>query len=357
VRAILPGMSATRIFTKIDKGDSIPDAYQPGIARFFASNSPTGSDPAVTADVIDRAVIDPDPTAVRYYSAPDSASIPRGKQILGPHPPSSNKIGDHDMTQATTQTQQPGPKTALITGGGTGIGRAAALALAAEGYEVTVAGRTATTLEQTVKLVTHAGGNAKCVIADVHDEEAVRRAVEVAAGETGRLDVAVNSAGVDGGNDSHPLIDYPVETLELMLATNVRGMFLSMKYELEIMSKQGFGSIVNISSGAGLTGVPGYSGYVASKHAEIGLTKSAALDYADSGVRVNAVCPGLVNTPLIADMMTENPSMHEHLVASHPLGRIAEPEEVADAIVWLATSKSSYVTGVALPVDGGYLAA
>jgi NAD(P)-dependent dehydrogenase (short-subunit alcohol dehydrogenase family) len=134
-------------------------------------------------------------------------------------------------------------------------------------------------------------------------------------------------------------------------------MFLSMKYELEIMSRQGSGSIVNISSGAGLTGVPGYSGYVVSKHAEIGLTKSAALDYADRGVRVNAVCPGLVNTPLIADMMSENPILHERLVASHPLGRIAEPEEVAEAIVWLATRKSSYVTGIALPVDGGYLAA
>jgi NAD(P)-dependent dehydrogenase (short-subunit alcohol dehydrogenase family) len=265
-----------------------------------------------------------------------------------------NAIGDHDMTHTTTQHTEP--KKALITGGGTGIGRAAALALAADGYAVTVAGRTAATLEQTVKLVTHAGGSAKYVIADVHDEAAVRHAVEVATGESGRLDVAVNSAGVDGGNDSHPLIDYPVETLELMLATNVRGMFLSMKYELEIMSRQGFGSIVNISSGAGLTGVPGYSGYVASKHAEIGLTKSAALDYADRGVRVNAVCPGLVSTPLIADMMSENPAMHETLVASHPLGRIAEPEEIADAIIYLATSRSSYVTGVALPVDGGYLA-
>jgi NAD(P)-dependent dehydrogenase (short-subunit alcohol dehydrogenase family) len=255
-----------------------------------------------------------------------------------------------------TQTQQPVPQTALVTGGGTGIGRAGALALAAAGYEVTVAGRTAATLEQTVKIITNAGGTAKYVIADVHDETAVRHAVEVAAGESGRLDVAVNSAGVDGGNDSHPLIDYPLETLELMLATNVRGMFLSMKYELELMSRQGFGSIVNISSGAGLAGVPGYSGYVASKHAEIGLTKSAALDYANRNVRVNAVCPGLVNTPLIADMITENPAMHERLVASHPLGRIAEPEEVADAIIYLATAKSSYVTGIALPVDGGYLA-
>jgi NAD(P)-dependent dehydrogenase (short-subunit alcohol dehydrogenase family) len=258
------------------------------------------------------------------------------------------------MTQSPST--QSGTKTAFITGGGTGIGRAAGIALASEGYEVTVAGRTASSLEETVKLVTEAGGKAKYVVADVHDEDAVRHAVEFAAGDDGRLDVAVNSAGVDGGNDSHEFIDYPVETLDLMLATNVRGMFFSMKHELEIMYKQGFGSIVNISSGAGLTGVPGYAGYVASKHAEIGLTKSAALDYAASGVRVNAVCPGLVDTPLIAEMITENPELHEHLVASHPLGRIAEPEEVADAIVWLATNKSSYVTGVALPVDGGYLA-
>src|SRR4051794_25979787 len=141
-----------------------------------------------------------------------------------------------------------------------------------------------------------------------------------------------------------------------MLATNVRGMFFSMKPELEIMAKQGFGPIVNISSGAGLTGVPGYAGHVASKHAEIGLTKSAALDYANRGVRVNAVCPGLVNTPLISGMVNENPEMHQRLVAAHPLGRIAEPLEVADAILYLATDRSSYVTGVALPVDGGYLA-
>ncbi len=266
------------------------------------------------------------------------------------------------MTQspATQPDTEPETKTALITGGGTGIGRAAAIALASEGYEVSIAGRTAATLEETVKLVTQSGGKARYVLSDVHEEDAVRHAAEVAAGgsaeDGGHLDVAVNSAGDDGGNDSHPFIGYPVETLDLMLATNVRGMFFSMKHELEFMAKQGSGSIVNVSSGAGLIGVPGYAGYVASKHAEIGMTKSAALDYADRGVRVNAVCPGLVSTPLIADMVTENPGMQERLVASHPLGRIAEPEEVADSIVWLATNKSSYVTGVALPVDGGYLA-
>ena len=258
------------------------------------------------------------------------------------------------MTQASTP--QFAGKNALITGGGTGIGRAAAIALAAEGAVVTVAGRTQATLEQTVKLITEAGGTAGYAIADVHDEDAVRHAVEVAAGDTGRLDVAVNSAGVDGGNDSHPAVDYPTETLELMLATNVRGMFLSMKQELQLMTAQEAGVIVNISSGAGLVGVRGYSGYVASKHAEVGLTKSTALDYGHLGIRVNAVCPGLVNTPLVADMINENPELHAELSAAHPLGRIAEPEEIADAIVWLASDKSSYVTGIALPVDGGYTA-
>jgi NAD(P)-dependent dehydrogenase (short-subunit alcohol dehydrogenase family) len=258
------------------------------------------------------------------------------------------------MTQASTL--QFAGKNALITGGGTGIGRAAALALAAEGATVTVTGRTQATLEQTVKLVADAGGTARYAIADVHDDDAVRHAVEVAAGDAGRLDVAVNSAGVDGGNDSHPAVDYPTETLELMLATNVRGMFLSMKHELRLMAAQESGVIVNISSGAGLVGVRGYSGYVASKHAEIGLTKSTALDYAHLGIRVNALCPGLVNTPLVAEMVNENPELHEELTAAHPLGRIAEPEEIADAIVWLASDKSSYVTGIALPVDGGYTA-
>lgn len=156
----------------------------------------------------------------------------------------------------------------------------------------------------------------------------MRRAVEVAAGDAGRLDFAVNSAGVEA-------VDH------------------SMKYELKLMSAQGHGSIVNISSGAGLVGVAGFSGYVASKHAEIGLTKSAALDYASYGIRVNAICPGLVNTPLVAN---EKPEMRDGLISAHPLGRIAEPEEIADAIVWLCSDKSSFVTGIGLPVDGGYTA-
>jgi NAD(P)-dependent dehydrogenase (short-subunit alcohol dehydrogenase family) len=258
------------------------------------------------------------------------------------------------MTETITAQFQG--HTALITGGGTGIGRAAAIALAAEGASVTVAGRTQATLEETVSVVNDNGGCARLVIADVHDEDAVRHAVEVTAGEEGRLDMAVNSAGIDGGNDAHLTVDYPSTTVALMLATNVQGMFLSMNHELPLMVRQGAGSIVNISSGAGLVGVRGYSGYAASKHAEIGLSKSTALDYGHLGIRVNALCPGLVNTPLIAEMINENPAMHGELVASHPLGRIAEPEEIADAIVWLCSQRSSYVTGIALPIDGGYTA-
>jgi NAD(P)-dependent dehydrogenase (short-subunit alcohol dehydrogenase family) len=246
-------------------------------------------------------------------------------------------------------------KVAFVTGGGTGIGRAAAQALASLGATVTIAGRTESTLKETVALIEAAGGTARYAIADVNDDAAIQRAV-AAATVDGRLDYAVNSAGIDGGNDAYPLIDYPIETVDAMIATNVRGMFLSMKYELEVMADAGAGSIVNISSGAGLVGIPGYAGYSASKHAEIGLTKSAALDYAGRNVRINAVCPGLVNTPLVADMVNQNPTLHEELMAAHPLGRIAEPEEVADAVVWLCSDKSSYVTGIELPIDGGYTA-
>lgn len=247
-------------------------------------------------------------------------------------------------------------KTALVTGGGTGIGRATALALAAEGAVVTVAGRTKTTLAETVEQITTAGGSARYVICDVTDEDAVRAAVTVAVGDTDRLDLAVNSAGIDGGNLQFPTVEYPNDTFEDMMATNVRGMFYSMKHELAQMSAQGHGSLVNISSSAGLIGTPGYVGYVASKSAEIGLTKSAALDYAKQNIRVNAVCPALVNTPLIADMAEENPQWRATLDAAHPIGRIAEPSEIADVVVWLCSDRSSFVTGVALPVDGGYTA-
>ena len=207
-------------------------------------------------------------------------------------------------------------KRAFVTGGGTGIGRASAMALAAEGYFVTIAGRTESTLNETVRLITEAGGSAQAVKADVTVESMVQAAVVAAAGDEGRLDVAVNSAGYDG-SAALPTSEWTSEMLDEMLASNVRGTFLAMKYELEVMQQQGFGAIVNIGSGAGLLGVPGHSGYVASKHAGIGLTRSAALEYAAKGIRVNAVAPGLVDTPLIHDSSGKLYDYIKPLIAAH----------------------------------------
>jgi NAD(P)-dependent dehydrogenase (short-subunit alcohol dehydrogenase family) len=244
--------------------------------------------------------------------------------------------------------------TALVTGGGTGIGRASALALAAAGCTVTVAGRTVATLEETVRMITEAGGTARLVECDVSDEQSVAQAVQVAVGDSGRLDFGVNSAGISGGDDLRKTADYPVETFDRMIATDLRGTFLSMKYQLRQMQTQGFGSIVNVGSGASVVGVAGFAGYTAAKHGVIGLTRTAALDYGPDGIRVNALVVGLVNTPLIAE--GRSPEVMAARVAAHPIGRIAEPEEIADAVLWLCSDRSSFVTGAALPVDGGYTA-
>ncbi|MGW9029002.1 SDR family NAD(P)-dependent oxidoreductase [Streptomyces sp. NPDC055722] len=244
--------------------------------------------------------------------------------------------------------------TALVTGGGTGIGRASALALAAVGCTVTVAGRTVATLEETVRMIIEAGGTARHVACDVSDEQSVAHAVEVAVGDSGRLDFGVNSAGISGGDDLRKTADYPVETFDRMIATDLRGTFLSMKYQLRQMQAQGFGSVVNVGSGASVVGVAGFAGYTAAKHGVVGLTRTAALDYGPDGIRVNALVVGLVNTPLIAE--GRSPEVMAARVAAHPIGRIAEPEEIADAVLWLCSDRSSFVTGAALPVDGGYTA-
>lgn len=244
--------------------------------------------------------------------------------------------------------------TALVTGGGTGIGQAAALSLAAAGCTVTVAGRTVARLEETVRMIIEAGGAARHVQCDVSDEQSVADAVRVAVGDSGRLDFGVNSAGISGGDDLQKTADYSTEAFDRMIATDLRGTFLAMKYELRQMQTQGFGSIVNIGSGASVVGVAGFAGYTAAKHGVIGLTRTAALDYGPDGIRVNAIVAGLVNTPLIAE--GRSPEVMAARIAAHPLGRIAEPREMADAVLWLCSNRSSFVTGTALPVDGGYTA-
>ncbi|MFD9007102.1 SDR family NAD(P)-dependent oxidoreductase [Streptomyces sp. NPDC059582] len=246
-------------------------------------------------------------------------------------------------------TQQFAGKSAFVTGGGSGIGRASALALAAEGALVTVTGRTAQTLEETVRLIEAAGGSARYVVADMTDDAQIEHAVQAATAVTGRLDIALNNAGYDG--EYQLTKDYSTEMLDHMIALNIRGMFLSMKYELRHMTAQNSGAIVNMSSGAGLIGVPGFSGYTATKAAEIAMTKSSALEVAPHGIRINAVCPGLVDTSMIAAL---DEDVRESIGAAHPLGRIAQASEIADVVAFLASDKSSFVTGIALPVDGGY---
>ncbi|GHO60521.1 SDR family NAD(P)-dependent oxidoreductase [Ktedonobacter robiniae] len=245
-------------------------------------------------------------------------------------------------------------KTALITGGGTGIGRAAAIQLAAKGCFVTIAGRTVRTLEETIHEIEASCGKVRYVVCDVSDEDSVKAAVQAAIGDSGRLDFGINSAGITGGDDPRETGNYATETFDRVIAIDLRGTFLCMKYELQQMQKQGFGSIVNLASGAGLVGVPGFSGYTAAKHGVVGLTKTAALDYGPDGIRVNAIAAGLVDTPLIAT--GHSPEMMAARIAAHPIGRIARASEIADAVVWLCSDQSSFVTGIALPVDGGYTA-
>lgn len=248
-------------------------------------------------------------------------------------------------------SQQFAGKSAFITGGGSGIGRATALAFAAEGATVTIVGRTADTLEETVRLVEAAGGSASYVVGDVTDEAAIENAVKTTIERTGGLDFAVNNAGYDG--EFQLTQDYSTEMLDRMIAINIRGVFLSMKHELKHMIANGSGAIVNMSSGAGLVGVLGFSGYTATKAAEIAMTKSSALEAAPLGIRINAICPGLVDTPMIATMDPTTEPM-KTIIASHPLGRIAKANEIADAVVWLSSEKAAFITGIALPIDGGY---
>ncbi|MFD5203649.1 SDR family NAD(P)-dependent oxidoreductase [Streptomyces sp. NPDC058375] len=241
---------------------------------------------------------------------------------------------------------------ALVTGGGTGIGRATAVTLARQGAYVSVAGRTEATLRETIDEIRAEGGQGQAVICDVSDEDSVKNAVSVAAGEQQRLDVAVNSAGVSGGDALRPLADYDTAQFDRMLTVDLRGTFLCMKYELALMADRRSGAIVNVGSGTSLVGVPGFAGYVAAKHGAAGLTKTAALDYGGLGIRVNTVAAGLVETPLVATGRSEETMAAR--IAQHPLGRIAQAQEIADAIVWLCSGQSSFVTGAIIPVDGGY---
>jgi NAD(P)-dependent dehydrogenase (short-subunit alcohol dehydrogenase family) len=242
-------------------------------------------------------------------------------------------------------------KVAIVTGGNSGIGRATAIALAREGAKVTVAARRASEGEETVRLIKEVGSDAIFVKTDVAIENDVRSLVEKTVDTFGRLDYAVNNAGI--GEKMTPLVEQTSEKFDQIMNTNVRGIWLSMKYEIPKMIKNGGGAIVNTSSGAGLVGFPQMSVYIASKHAVLGLTKSAALEYAKSGIRINAIAPGGVETDMLMQTVGDDHRFLETFRSMHPIGRIGRPEEIANAVVWLLSDSASFVLGHTLLVDGG----
>jgi len=245
-----------------------------------------------------------------------------------------------------------GERVALVTGGGSGIGRATALALAAAGARVVVSDVNGEGVAETVRLVEATGGTAWGMVVDVTQGAAVEALVRGTVERYGRLDWAVNNAGV--GGVMAPTDQQSEAAWDAIMAVNLKGVWLCMKYEIRAMLEQGGGAIVNVASAAGLVGFRYAAPYAASKHGVVGLTRSAALEYARKGIRVNAVCPGFTETPMVAGL---GETMVEATVKAIPMRRLGTPEEIAQAIVWLCSEGASFVTGHALAVDGGTVVA
>ncbi len=244
-------------------------------------------------------------------------------------------------------------KVALVTGAASGLGRACSRILARDGARVVVADINRDGGEETVALIEQAGGEAAFVEADVSSSSAVQDMVRAAVDTYGGLDCAINNAGLDSG--WYPLAETPEEAWDRAIAVMLTGVFLGMKYEIPAMLDRGGGAIVNITSGGGVVGGRNLSGYIAAKWGVIGLTKVGALDYGERGIRVNAVSPGIMRTPLTAAAWGNDPDQEARLAARQPIGRIAQPEEVAEGAVWLCTDAASYVLGATLSIDGGYV--
>jgi len=245
-------------------------------------------------------------------------------------------------------------KVALVTGGASGIGRATALTFAREGAKLIIADMNEEGGQQIVHMITEQGGVAIFVQTDVTQATAVEALISKAVETYGRLDCAHNNAGISGGGRALTA-EYSEDTWHQVIAVNLTGVWLCMKYEIPQMLSQGSGAIVNTASVAGLIGGRGLAAYVASKHGVVGLTKTAALEYAQQGIRVNCVCPGVIHTPMTARGL-DDPERRARIIASEPIGRVGTPEEVAEAVVWLCADAASFVTGHTMTVDGGYVA-
>lgn len=243
-------------------------------------------------------------------------------------------------------------KVAIVTGGSFGIGRAAAIAFAERGAKVVIADVVEN--NETLEAIRKLNGDAILVKCDVSKEQDIKDLVRQTIAKYGRLDYAFNNAGVEGASAiTH---ECTVENWDRTTGINLKGIWLCMKYEVPEMLKQGKGIIVNNASIAGLVGFPNIPAYVASKHGVVGLTKNAALEYAKQNIRVNAICPGVIRTPMIDRFTGKDKEVEKQFAAQEPVGRLGEPGEVADAVMWLCSDSSSFVTGTALPVDGGWVA-
>jgi NAD(P)-dependent dehydrogenase (short-subunit alcohol dehydrogenase family) len=245
-------------------------------------------------------------------------------------------------------------KVAFITGATSGIGEATAKTLAHRGVRVVISGRREALGKRVVDQIRAEGGEATFIVTDVNSEESIGKAISYSVDQYGSLDIGVNNAGI--ALETQPLADCDGEKLQQMLQTNVMGVFWCMKYEIQQMLKQGSGAIVNLASIAGINGIPYASTYAATKHAVVGLTKSAALDYATKNIRINAVAPGAIRTDIILQQMGFGAYDENKVIEMFPVKRMGNPQEIANGITWLCSDESSYATGHILAIDGGFSA-